>query len=165
MVWTLQFPDKPIPTLIQDLLKNNWPETPDVDPLKLQTTRTDIDFGHDFDDQTSQRTTIKAISLDAESTKSASEIHRSIKRQELGGTVVVRAQYRDADEEQPRELWNIGKEMQNLLFRHMFGLVNDGIHDIKPGRFRVLYEIPDHPELHEWHQNVFVFFNVVGADV
>lgn len=164
MVWTLQFPDKPVPVLVQDLIKDNWPTTPDADPSKLQTTKDLIDWAHDFDDQTGQRVAIKAISMEAESTKSVSEYNRIVKRQELGATVVIRVQYRDAQDEQPRELWNIGRQIQNLVFRHSNDLFNDGVHDIKNGRFSVRYKIPEHPELHEWHQNVFAFFQTAGIN-
>jgi hypothetical protein len=164
MVWTLQFPDKPIPVLIQDLLYNHWPQTADIDPNKLQTTRDQIDWAHDFEDQSRFRATIKSISLEADTTKSVSEFNRRVKRQEMGGTVVVRVQYRDVQDEQPRELWNIGKEIQNLVFRYMFDLVSEGIHDIKPGKFLVRYKLPDHPEMHEWQQNVFAFFMTAGIE-
>lgn len=164
MVWTLQFPEKPIPLLIQNLLKDNWPQTADPDSTKLQTTKDSIDWGYDLLDQSRNRTAIKAISLEADTTKSVSEFNRKVKRQELGGTVVVRIQYRDVEDEQPRELWNMGKEIQNLIFRHMFALNNEGIHDIKPGKFSVRYKIPDHPEMHEWQQNVFAFFMTAGIE-
>lgn len=161
MVWTLLFPSKSVDILIQDIVMNNWPTTADPDVLKLQMTRSQIDWGHDYDDQVSQRATIKATSMSADLTSDL----RSFKKSEYRAEIQIRIQYRDVDNEQPRELWNMGKQLQTLIFQNSNALRTEGIHDMRNGDFEQEYKMTDIPEIHEWRQTVLAFFIVTGVNV
>ncbi len=161
MSFNLLFPDKPIDVLVQDLIMNNWPETSDPDPTKLQITRNNIDWGHDYDEQTVHRATIKAASMTADPTSDL----RSWKTTEYRADIIFRIQYRDVDADQPVELWNMGKQLQTIIFQHMNDLREPyKVHDFRNGYFEVEYRTVDNRDIHEFRQTVLAFFRVIGVN-
>lgn len=161
MSFNLLFPDKPVDLLVQDIVMNNWPISSDPDITKLQITRDQIDWGHDYDQQTVHRATIKASSMTADVTSDL----RSWKTTEYRGEIIFRIQYRDVDNDQPAELWNMGKQLQTIIFQHSNDLRSPyHIHDLRNGYFENEYRTSLNRDIHEIRQTVLAFFRVIGVN-
>lgn len=148
MVIQLSGPILRIDKLLQDLLLSEWPSTPNVDTNKLQTIKSEIDWGKNYNQQTNFRCTIKLVSVRMAKSNEFKTMHRL----SYDGTANMRVQYRDVGAEQPQEIWNIGHEIKNIIIRNPRGLANQGIMDIKLDDFSL--EDGDVPELTEYHQEL-----------
>ena len=141
---------------------NNWPTTSDPDVTKLQITRDNIDWGHDYDQQTVHRATIKAASMTSDLTSDL----RGWKQSEYRGEIIFRIQYRDVDNDQPAELWNMGKQLQTIIFQHSNDLREPyKVHDMRNGYFENEYRTTNNRDIHEFRQTVIAFFRVIGINV
>jgi hypothetical protein len=148
MVLQLNGPVLRIDKLIQDLLLSEWPSTPNVDINKLQTIKSEIDWGKDYNNQTNYRCTIKLVSVNMAKSNEFKTLHKL----SYDGTADVRVQYRDVGEEQPQEIWNIGHEIKNIIIRNPRSLSSQGIMDIQLDDFSL--EDGDTEDLKEYHQEL-----------
>lgn len=164
MVIILEGPRPTPDVVLQDYLKAEWPTVADPDITKLQTTAAMIDWGKDYDEQTSQRCSIRVD--DIRGTRQGTEV--SQRNIEYGATMTIRVLYRDADNDQPPELWNIGYEVGSIAFRasRTRALRDQGIHDMDIGDFTKPAEHPnDIQELHEYTQEVTIYFYKSGKEI
>jgi hypothetical protein len=152
LVLQLNGPLPRIDLLIQDLLKSEWPTTPNGDVSLLQTVRDEIDWGKTIStDQTNFRCTIKVVDIDLPK----SEQFKALKHISYFGTADIRAQYRvDLGDEQPQELWNIGNEIANIIARNTHALSMNKIQEIRLGRISIEYESERMREIQAFHQGV-----------
>jgi hypothetical protein len=163
MVIVLEGPRPTIDVVLQNYIRDNWPTTANVDTTKLQTTTNMIDWGKDYDEQTSQRCSIRVADIDAR--RQGSEV--SVRNIEYGATCQIRIQYRDADNDQPPELWNIGEEVASLAYRASItrALRSNGIHDITVGDFSRQDNAEGIEELHQYIQEVTIYFYKTGKEI
>jgi hypothetical protein len=164
MVIVLEGPRPTIDVVLQDYLKAEWPTVGNPDTTKLQTTAGMIDWGKDYDEQTSQRCAIRVDDIRG-ARQGSDTINRKL---EYGATMTIRVLYRDADNDQPPELWNIGEEVASIMFRASVtrALRSQGIHDLTVGDFEKPAEHPqDIQELHEYTQQVTAYFYKTGKEI
>jgi hypothetical protein len=152
MVLQLDGPVLRIDKLIQDLLKSEWPTTADIDINKLQTTVDKIDWGHNYNEHTNFRATIKVVSV----SMSKSTQFKTMHKLSYDGSVDVRVQYRDVGNEQPQEIWNIGHELKNIIVRNPNTLQPQRILDIQLDDFNLEEESEGILELQAYHQELKV---------
>jgi hypothetical protein len=145
MVLKLDGPVLRIDKLIEDKLKSEWPNTADPDLTKLQTTVDKIDWGHDYNEHTNFRVTIKVVEVNMTKSTQFKTMHKI----SYNGTVDVRVQYRDVGEEQPQEIWNIGHEIKNIIVRNGSSLQADKIMDMELDDFRIEEETDAISEYHQ----------------
>jgi hypothetical protein len=163
MVIVLEGPRPTIDIVLQNYIRDNWPATGNVDLTKLQTTKNMIDWGKDYDEQTSQRCSIRVADIDAR--RQGSDV--GVRNLEYGATCQIRIQYRDADNDQPPELWNIGEEVASLAYRASITreLRPNGIHDITVGNFSREDNAEGIQELHQYIQEVTIYFWKTGKEI
>jgi hypothetical protein len=142
MVLKLDGPVLRIDKLIEDLLKSEWPT---ISSPSLQTTVDKIDWGHDYNEHTNFRVTIKVVEVNMVKSTQFKTMHKI----SYNGTVDVRVQYRDVGEEQPQEIWNIGHEIKNIIVRNGNGLQAQKILDIELDDFRIEEETDAVSEYHQ----------------
>lgn len=150
MVLQLDGPILRIDVSIQNLLKSEWPTTPNVDLNKLQTTVDKIDWGHNYNEHTNFRATIKLVDIDM----SKSDQFKTMHKYSYDGTGNLRIQYRDVGEEQPQEIWNIGHEAKNIIIRNPSTLSGEKILDIQLSDFNLEEEAEGIRELQAYNQEL-----------
>ena len=150
MVLQLDGPILRIDKLIQDMVKSQWPTTADPDITKLQTTVDKIDWGHNYNEHTNFRVTIKLVDIDM----SKSTEFKTMHKYSYDGTANMRIQYRDVGEEQPQEIWNIAHELKNIIIRNPLTLSPQGIKDIMLNDFSLEEQAEGYADLQAYNQEL-----------